>query len=74
MQKMLLEMAERVCIFHKVDNGVDVFRHIGPFPGQVAMSVGRLSVEFWKSIEPYMAIICGRLCSIRTLLLGAMFL
>ncbi len=54
-RKMLLEMAERVCIFHKVDNGVDVFRHIGPFPGQVAMSVGRLSVEFWKSIEPYMA-------------------
>ena len=54
-RKMLLEMAERVNIFHKVENGVDVFRHIGPFPGQVAMSVGRLSVEFWSSIEPYMA-------------------
>ncbi len=53
--ELLLEMAERVCIFHKKENGKDLFRHLGPFPGQVAMSTGRLSIEFWKSIEPYMA-------------------
>lgn len=54
-RKLLLEMAELACIFHKEENGVDLFRHMGPFPGQVAMSTGRLSIEFWESIEPYMA-------------------
>ncbi len=51
----LLEMAERACIFHKKMDGKDYFRHMGPFPGQVAMSAGRLTNEFWRSIEPYMA-------------------
>lgn len=53
--KTLMEMAERVCIFHKERDGVHLFRHLGPFPGQVAMSVGRLSLEFWGGIEPYLA-------------------
>ncbi len=50
----LLLMAERVNIFHKVENNVDLWRHIAAFPGQIAMSTRRLSTEFWAGMGPYM--------------------
>lgn len=54
--KKLMEMANRVCVYHKIEDGVDYFRHVSPFPGQGAMSVGRMTgTQFWgMGLEPYM--------------------
>lgn len=54
-EKLLFEMANRANIYHLEQEGVHTWRQLSPFPGQGAMSVGRLAgSEFWAGIEPYL--------------------
>ena len=52
---MLLEMAQRGCVFHKIENNIDYFRHVGQIPGVIEFQPWRLSREYREATGDYVS-------------------